>query len=56
MMTNVAKSFNILAISVSIIHIYNYFDDPTKLFSRLDLYLIKLLDVSVKLCFDLSNN
>jgi len=32
---NAAKSFNILEINLSIL--YNYFDDPTKLFS--DLYL-----------------
>jgi len=41
MMSNIAKSFNILANCLSILH--NYFDGP-KLFS--DLYLAKLLDTS----------
>jgi len=37
-MSNVAKSFDILETSLSILH--NYFDDLTELF--LDLYLAKL--------------
>jgi len=41
---NAAKSFNILAISLSVL--YNYSDDPTILFS--DLYLVKFLDSSAK--------
>jgi len=43
-MSNVAKSFGILAISLSVI--YNYFDGLTKLF--LDLYLAKFLDTLAK--------
>jgi len=40
----VIKSFDILTISLSVLH--NYFDDATKLFS--DLHLAKFLDTSVK--------
>jgi len=39
MMSNAAKSFDILAINLSV---YNYFNNLTKLFS--DLYLTKFLD------------
>jgi len=46
MMNNAAKSFDILAAILSIIH--NYFNGP-KLFS--DLYLAKFLDISTKLFF-----
>jgi len=41
-MSSAAKSFDILAISLNILH--NYFDDLTKLFSDLYLYLAKFLD------------
>jgi len=44
MMSNAAKSFDILVTSSSILH---NFDSSTKLFS--DLYLAKFLDTSVKL-------
>jgi len=44
-MSNTAKSFDILATSLSISH--NYFNDPTKLFSD----LAKFLDTSAKLFF-----
>jgi len=47
MMSNAAKSFDILTSSLSVLH--NYFDSPTKLFS--DLYLVKFLDTSMKLFF-----
>jgi len=47
MMHNATKNFDILAISLNVLH--NYFNDPTKLFS--DLYLAKFLDVSVKSFF-----
>jgi len=47
MMSNAAKSFDIPAISLSVLH--NYFDGLTKLFSN--LYLTTFLDVSVKLLF-----
>jgi len=46
-MNNVVKSFNILAISLSVLH--NHFDSSTKLFS--DLNLAKFLDTSVKSFF-----
>jgi len=39
-MSNAAKSFNILAINLIVLH--NYFNDLIKLFP--DLYLAKLLD------------
>jgi len=42
MMNNVAKSFDILATNLSVLH--NYFDGPAKLFS--DLYLVKFLNTS----------
>jgi len=45
-MSSAAKSFDILAISLSILH--NYFDDLTKLFSDLYLYLAKFLDTLPK--------
>jgi len=45
-MNNVAKNFDILAISLSILH--NYLGGP-KLFS--DLYLIKFLGTSAKSFF-----
>jgi len=45
--SNVAKSFDNLAISLSVLH--NYFDRLTKLFS--DLYLAKFLDTSSKPSF-----
>ena len=35
MMDNIAKSFNILVNSLNVLH--NYFDSPTKLFSKLFL-------------------
>jgi len=38
------NNFEILAISLGILH--NYFNSLTKLFS--DLYLVKLLDTSIK--------
>jgi len=41
-MNSAAKSFDILAISLSILH--DHFDDLTKLFSDLYLYLAKFLD------------
>jgi len=41
MMSNTAKSFDVLTISLSVLH--NYFNDPTKLF--LNLYLIKFLEI-----------
>jgi len=44
MTSNAAKSFDILAISLSVLH--NYFNTLTKLFS--DLYLAKVSDTSVK--------
>jgi len=43
-MSNAAKNFDILAISLSILH--NYFDSSIKLFQ--DLYLAKFLDISAK--------
>jgi len=46
-MSNTVKNFNILAISLSVLH--NYFDDLTKLFS--DLYLTKFLDSPTKSFF-----
>jgi len=46
-MSNVAKNFYILVISLNVLHIY--FDAPTKLFS--DLYLAKFLDTSAKYMF-----
>jgi len=47
MMGNTAKSFNILVISLNVLH--NYFNNPTNLFS--DLYLVKFLDTSAKPSF-----
>jgi len=47
MMSNAAKSLDILATSLSIL--YNYFNGPTKLI--LNLYLVKFLDTSAKLFF-----
>ena len=44
-MRNIAKSFDILAISLNILH--NYFDGPIKLF--LDAYPAKFLDISADL-------
>ena len=46
MMSNAAKCFDFLAISLSVL--YNYSDGSTKLF--LDLYLAKFLDI-LKLFF-----
>jgi len=43
-MNNASKSFNILAISLNVLH--NYFNGPTKLV--LDLYLIKFLYISAR--------
>jgi len=43
-MNNVAKKFDILAISLNVLH--SYFDSLTKLFSV--LYLIKFLNISEK--------
>jgi len=43
-MSNAAKNFDIIAISLSILH--NYFDSLIKLFS--DLSLAKFLDTSAK--------
>jgi len=40
-LSNAVKSFDITAISLSVL--YNYFDGSTKLFS--DLYLIKFLNI-----------
>jgi len=42
-MSNATKSFDILAISLSV---HNYFDSPTKLFS--DLHLHKFLETLAK--------
>jgi len=47
MMSNAAKSFDVLVISLSVLR--NYFDNPTKLFS--DLYLAKFFNTSAKSCF-----
>jgi len=47
MMSNAAKNFIILAISLKILH--DYFDDPTKLF--LDMYVTKFLAASAKSFF-----
>ena len=47
MISIIAKSFNIITISLSVLH--NYLDGPTKLFSN--LYLTKFLDISEKLSF-----
>jgi len=47
MMSNAAKSFDILGISLSVLH--NHFNNPTKLFSN--LYLAKFLDTSAKSFF-----
>jgi len=44
MMSNAAKSFNVLTTGLSVLH--NYFDGQTKLFS--DLYPAKFLDTSAK--------
>jgi len=44
MMSNVAKSFDIVATNLSVLH--NYSDSPTKLFS--DLYSVKFLNASAK--------
>jgi len=52
MMSNTAKTFDILAISLSILH--NYFNGPTKLFLDLAnrfLDLAKFLDSSAKPSF-----
>jgi len=46
-MNNAAKNFDILTISLNVL--YNYFDNPIKLFS--DLYLVKFLNTSAKLFF-----
>jgi len=46
-MSNAAKNFDILTTSLSVL--YNYFDNPIKLFS--DLYLVKFLNTSAKLFF-----
>jgi len=43
-LSNAVKIYNILAISLSVLH--NYFNSLTKLFS--DLYLAKFLDTLVK--------
>jgi len=51
MISNAAKSFNILATSLSVQH--NYFDSPVKLF--LDLYLEKFINTSIKLFFPYNN-
>jgi len=48
---DITKSFDILTISLSVLH--NYFDGPTKLFS--DLYLVKFLDTSAKPFFPRSD-
>jgi len=45
-MSNIAKSFDILATNLSDLH--NYFDSPTKLF--LDLYLAKFLEQNQSSC------
>jgi len=50
-MSNTAKSFDILAISLSVLHYY--FNGLTKLFS--DLYLAIFLDTSAKLFFSYKN-
>jgi len=42
--SNAAKNFDILAISLNILH--NYFDSSIKLFSN--LYLPKFIEISVK--------
>jgi len=47
LLRNAAKSFDILATSLSVLH--NYFDDLTKLF--LDLYLASFLDTLAKSFF-----
>jgi len=44
---NNAASFDNLVINLSVLH--NYFDEVTKLF--LNLYLVKFLDILVKLFF-----
>jgi len=49
MMDNAAKSFDILATSLSVLH--NYFDSSTKLFS--DLYLAKFRYFSKTIFSDL---
>jgi len=46
-MSNAAKNFDILATSLNIL--YNYFDNPTKLF--LNLNLVKFLNTSAKSFF-----
>jgi len=46
-MSNIAKSFDISTVSLSVLH--NYFDGPTKSFS--DLHLAKFLDTLVKSIF-----
>jgi len=47
-----AKSFNILATSLNVLH--NYFNGPNKLFS--DLYLAKFLNTSAKPFFPCTDN
>jgi len=42
---NAAKSFNILAINLSVLH--NYSDSPNKIIF-LNLYLAKILDIAAK--------
>jgi len=49
MMNNAAEGFNILTTSLTILH--NYFDNLTKLFSDLYIYVAKFLDISIKLFF-----
>jgi len=49
MISNAAKNFDILAISLSVLH--NYFNGTIKFFS--DVYLVKFLNTSVKLFFSL---
>jgi len=39
MLNNIAKSYDILATSLSVLH--NYFDEPTKLF--LDIIIVKAM-------------
>jgi len=51
-MSNNVKTFDILAISLNILH--NYFDSLTKLFS--DPYLTKFLDTSAKLFFSCNSS
>jgi len=49
MMSNIAKSFDILANLYNLSSLYNYFDSPTKLF--LELYLSKFFNTSAKSFF-----